>query len=242
MAHQSAGADEQRSTAARACRHEFVCAEYGDLQDCVKFAGATADFLRQLRVFALLGASMSQQPRPTKLRWTLAVAISAVGCAQVPSHRTHDPIPAKTISGPIQVGGHRFEMHDSKECSACDERQRLEDYVEVAAPYIAGPFLHHSGETAYAAGQSTIQPPHSKFHPVPVRPVFETRASYLPPQPIGVHLVPVPDDGVHSMMNPMPQSDGTIMVMPTPNATSPERIESGVIDEDDTFLLPPPSN
>jgi hypothetical protein len=30
----------------------------------------------------------------------------------------------------------------------------------------------------------TIQPPHSKFHPVPTRPVFAPREEYPPPKPL----------------------------------------------------------
>ncbi|MGE3779058.1 MAG: hypothetical protein AB7F89_17870 [Pirellulaceae bacterium] len=37
-----------------------------------------------------------------------------------------------------------------------------------------------------------IQPPLSKFHPVPTRPVFAPRPEYEPPQPLAPLLAPVP--------------------------------------------------
>jgi hypothetical protein len=79
-------------------------------------------------------------------------------------------------------------LHIPPDCNSCENRQRLRDL----APYVAGPFVHDSA-AAYTTGQATIQPPHSKFHPVPTRPVFETSPTYSPPQPIGVQLVPVPE-------------------------------------------------
>jgi hypothetical protein len=84
-------------------------------------------------------------------------------------------------------------------------------------PYCAGPFMHGQVEPEYATQQATIQPPHSKFHPVPTRPVFETRASYLSPHPMGVQLVPVPDQQWQ--------------------ATEPNNF-----DDADEFLLSPPNS
>lgn len=85
-----------------------------------------------------------------------------------------------------------YQGHDHAlphDCESCGSRQRLRDL----APYVAGPLMHHQRQP-YAPQQATIQPPHSKFHPVPTRPVFEQRHSYSPPDPIGVQLVPVPED------------------------------------------------
>ncbi len=42
------------------------------------------------------------------------------------------------------------------------------------------------------AGPDSILPPHSKFHPVPTRPVFAPRSEYPPPQPLDSRLQPVP--------------------------------------------------
>jgi hypothetical protein len=43
--------------------------------------------------------------------------------------------------------------------------------------------LHHDADIA--VDPSALQPPHSKFHPVPTRPVFEPRAAHQP-QPLGL--------------------------------------------------------
>lgn len=88
-----------------------------------------------------------------------------------------------------------------------EHRQRLRDVAHAVGPYVAGPFhRRHHDPTQYAATQATIKPPHSKFHPVPTRPVFEPRGTYSPPRPI-VDLVPVPEPhlvphGAGEMMYP----------------------------------------
>jgi hypothetical protein len=149
------------------------------------------------------------------------LAMSGCAATMIPSQRLHEPELSKVMAGPVQVGGpallggHRFGRQDSPACTSCEDRQRLEDYAHHAMPYVAGPFMHGRVEPAHAVQQATIQPPHSKFHPVPTRPVFETRASYLPPQPMGLQLVPVPDHEPHLY---------------------------DAIEEYDTVILAPPSN
>lgn len=164
---------------------------------------------------------MSQEHRISRSALHVAAicALAVPGCAatMVPSQRLHEPEFAKVVGGPVQLGGHRFGMHVSPECTSCENRQRLQDYAHHAMPYVAGPFMHGPVESDFAVEQATIQPPHSKFHPVPTRPVFETRAAYLPPQPMGVELVPVPDQEWHSM-------------------------EENDFDDADAFILSPPSN
>jgi hypothetical protein len=160
-----------------------------------------------------------------------ACALAMSGCATstVPSHKSYGPELSKAMGGSMHFGGQRFGMQDVSACAACEDRQRLQDY----APYVAGPFMHPRGGTEYAAQQATIQPPHSKFHPVPARPVFETRASYLPPQPMGVELVPVPDQGFHSMMSDSP---------PGPPDAMSEAIDARDFDGAGAVILSPPSN
>ncbi|MEX0819551.1 MAG: hypothetical protein WD070_08150, partial [Pirellulaceae bacterium] len=146
---------------------------------CIKFAGKIADSLDQLRVFAGVGASMSKGIRISRSVISAFCAIAVSGCtaAMVPSQRFHEPEYPHLMSGPVQLGGQRFGMQVASDCAPCEDRQRLQDYVHRAKPYVAGPFLHPGGEASFAP-QATIQPPHSKFHPVPTRPVFETPASY----------------------------------------------------------------
>lgn len=90
--------------------------------------------------------------------------------------------------------------HAEPDCHGHESRQRLRDVTRAALPYVAGPFLApHHARTQYSVEQATIRPPHSKFHPVPTRPVFEPQAASRPPQPLGVQLVPIPDHGVTSV-------------------------------------------
>ncbi|MBC8352055.1 MAG: hypothetical protein H8E66_08695 [Planctomycetes bacterium] len=145
------------------------------------------------------------------------------------------------MSGPVPIIGHRFGTRESAECLPCEDRQRLQDYAHRSMPYMAGPFMHNRADVDYAAQQATIQPPHSKFHPVPTRPVFETRMSYHPPQPIGVHLVPVPNQGTHSIMPQSPRSHDVLAQPPRPPLEIPETGPRD-FDDSDTFMLPPPGN
>ena len=61
-------------------------------------------------------------------------------------------------------------------------------------------------KTGMGGGEPYIEPPHSKFHPVPTAPVFGPRGEYPPPQPmVPAHRVPPlrdPSSGsdVHSVM------------------------------------------
>ncbi|MBP87960.1 MAG: hypothetical protein CMJ64_14755 [Planctomycetaceae bacterium] len=123
------------------------------------------------------------------------------------------------------------------DCLSCEGRQRLRDVVHGALPYVAGPFLHHQPPTQYAAQPATIQSPHSKFHQVQTRPVFEPRHAYSPPRPIGVHLVPVPDHSFGSS----PHAPATIF----PDIGLPPSAEELPLtllsDDDDTMPLAPPN-
>lgn len=212
------------------------------MSDWVKFEGAAVDSLDQSRMFVDIGASMSQGNRLSRSPFGIAAvcALATSGCAatMIPSQRLHEPELSKVVIGPLQIGGQRFGMQDASECTSCEDRQRLQDYAHHAMPYVAGPFMHQRAEPEYAAQQATIQPPHSKFHPVPTHPVFETRASYLPPQPIGVHLVPVPDQGIHSMP---PRSHQTDSPPDPPDATA-DSIDESDFDGADTIIPSPLSN
>jgi len=224
-----------------------VWEECDDLRDCIKFAGASADSLDQLPVFAGIGASMLQGIRVSHTALGVAAACTIVisGCAtlMVPSQRLHEPELNTGMSGPIPIGGHRFGRQDSSACTACEDRQRLQDYTHCAIPYVAGPFMHPGRDAEYVAEQATIETPHSKFHPVPTRPVFETRASYHPPQPIGVHLVPVPDQHSHPMpMTPhLHEPDSHLDLPPTPPIATPESMDAIEVDDDGLFIIQPPS-
>ncbi|MBI2477627.1 MAG: hypothetical protein HYV60_02955 [Planctomycetia bacterium] len=199
------------------CGQRSVYAEYVKSSDCIKFAGVTADFLDQIRVFAGRGASMFQEIKITGSAYSIVAicAIAMSGCAapMVPSQRL-----------------------------SCEDRQRLQDYGRAAMPYVAGPFMHSRNERAYVAQQATIQPPHSKFHPVPTRPVFENRAEYYPPQPMGVHLVPVPDNGWHSTVPRFHQPQPPLSNPPSRPAMSPESMDMRAYDESGPFMLQPPGN
>ena len=58
---------------------------------------------------------------------------------------------------------------------------------QPALHFLAGPFVPRDAAEQY---QSTIRPPHAKFHPVPTRPVFASRMS-VPPLPHEVVSVPM---------------------------------------------------
>ncbi|MDA1050604.1 MAG: hypothetical protein O3C40_09000 [Planctomycetota bacterium] len=212
------------------------------MSDCVKFAGRIADSLDQLRVFVSRGANMLPGIEIRRLGFGVAVmcAIAMSGCTapMIPSQRFHEPELSNMMGGPIQITSHRLGMQDASECASCEDRQRVQDY----APYVAGPFMHRRDELEYTAEQATIQPPHSKFHPVPTRPVFETRTSYQPPQPIGVHLVPVPDQESQPMLPRLYEPDSQFGLPPDPPATMTESTDPGEFDEPDTLMLPPLSN
>lgn len=167
----------------------------------------------------------------------------AVGCAapMVPSQQLHHHLGRKMHGAPAHLGGHRFSRQDTSDCDSCGERQRLQDYAHCVAPYVAGPFAHHGASNLVAAEQPTIKPPHSRFHPVPTRPVFETRATYLPPQPMGVQLVPIPDGGVYSLGPILQQPHEIIGPAPAPPRMLAEPLRSNAMNEADTFMLPPPS-
>ena len=189
---------------------------------------------------------MSQGIRIRRTAFGVAAAgvLAMSGCAtpMVPSQRLHESELTNVMSGPIQIGGHRFKREDSSACSTCEDRQGLPDYTHRVMPYVAGPFMHHGRDAEYAAQQAMIAPPHSKFHPVPTRPVFETRDSYHPPQPIGVHLVPVPDQQSYPMIPRLHQPDSQLGLPPTPPTATPESMDAIELDDHDTFLLPPPSD
>lgn len=171
-------------------------------------------------------------------------AVTIAGCAApvLPSQRIYDPTVAQTLGGPVPITGHRFGIQDPAECTSCQDRQRLQDYVACAQPYVSGPFMHHGSASGYAAEQPTIRPPHSKFHPVPTRPVFRTRASYLPPQPIGVHLVPVPDHGLQTLMPVLEQPHSTLTLPPNPPLEGYDAARLNEYGGADGFMLPPPGN
>ena len=171
-----------------------------------------------------------------------ACAFAICGCAapMIPSQRFQSAESLKTLSGPVPLVGHRFGMQDPSECASCEDRQRLQDYGHAAMPYVAGPFMHPGNTPTYVAQQATIKPPHSKFHPVPTRPVFETRAEYHPPEPMGVHLVPVPDQGSHSMMPQQP--DVPLSYPPIPPDASSQSPGTDDHSEAGPFMLQAPSN
>jgi|GEM_PF-5623417 hypothetical protein len=173
-----------------------------------------------------------------------ACAFAICGCAapMIPSQRFQSVESLKTLSGPVPLVGHRFGMQDPSECTSCEDRQRLQDYGHAAMPYVAGPFMHPGNAPAYAAHQATIKPPHSKFHPVPTRPVFETRAEYHPPEPMGVHLVPVPDHHSHSLLPRLRPPDVPLGYPPTPPDASSQSLGTGDDDEAGPFMLQAPGN
>lgn len=169
------------------------------------------------------------------------MAMSGCAVPVIPSQRLHEGEFPTMLSGPVALGGHRFGMQDPSECTSCEDRQRLQDYAHSAMPYVAGPFMHPSNRPAYGVEEATIQPPHSKFHPVPTRPVFENRAEYHPPQPMGVQLVPVPERGFRSMMPGLHQPDLPLNST-SPPAASSESMGTSEHNEADSFILRPPSN
>ena len=81
-------------------------------------------------------------------------------------------------------------------CASCQEQHG----IRRALPYVAGPFLPRYGDPALISQPATLQPPHSKFHPVPTRPVFERQPQYAPPELIGMGLVPQPDAVQNDML------------------------------------------
>lgn len=196
-------------------------------------------------MFVVVGASMSQGFGIGSLALGIAAlcTFGVSGCAapmQMP-HRFHDPELAKTLSGPVPITGGRFGMQDLSECTSCDDRQRLQDCVHVAMPYVAGPFMHHDSPQAYEPQQATIKPPHSKFHPVPTRPVFETRSTYHFPEPMGVQLVPVPEIGSRSLPH-LHQPDSLYHTPPNPPLDSIDSLSDSEFENSETFMLSPPSN
>ena len=170
------------------------------------------------RSFQCSGASVSQGNNIRRLLIGAAAvyALAMLGCA-----------------APVALS-QRFYEPDASACTACEDRHGLHG-IE---PYVAGPFMHRRGATEYMAQQATIQPPHSKFHPVPARPVFETRASYLPPQPMGVELVPVPDQEFRSTMPRSHQPDSLL----GPPDTMSEAFDASELDGAGAIILSPPSN
>jgi hypothetical protein len=119
------------------------------------------------------------------------------GCVGlIPSQRLHTP---QTAKGHV-FHGRTYSNPAASEC--CENRQRLED----ALPYVAGPFLPRGADSAIPEPQPTIQAPHSKFHPVPTRPVFAPSDGFLLSQPIEVQLLPVPDDEAELIM-PGPRTE-----------------------------------
>jgi hypothetical protein len=189
---------------------------------------------------------MPQKYRITRSAFDVAAicALTLSGCAapMIPSPQLQGDELSSMMSGPVPLGGYRFGVQDSAERNSCEDRQRLQDYCHAAKPYVAGPFMHPGNEPAYEVQQATVQPPHSKFHPVPTRPVFETRPEYLPPQPMGVHLVPVPEDGSHSVLPRLHQPDLPLEFPPNPPAASSESMDASEYDEPGTRMPPPPSN
>ena len=140
------------------------------------------------------------------LRVASALALgSLVGCAAplVPSQQLH-------LTRPIKGHVRPRHKHFNPAGTVCTDRQRLVD----ALPYVAGPFLPDHA----AAGDSAVLPPHSKFHPVPTQPVFAPRDDYAPPQPIGPHLIPIPEHTAeHYFTRPYEKpSTSNLELPPTP--------------------------
>jgi hypothetical protein len=71
-----------------------------------------------------------------------------------------------------------------------------------------------SAETA----EPSAQPPHSKFHPVPTRPVFAS----VPVAAESLELVPAPDAEDEQEQEPKHLDPPTIDELPTPNETEDE--------------------
>lgn len=181
----------------------------------------------QLRDHWVASMLASISIRPAVLGGLACLALIA-GCA-APVIRSQ-----RLLVDPTDHAMHSSNQHVSPhDCHSCRGRQRLRDL----APYVAGPFLH--GQPGpYAAEQATIQPAPAKFHPVPTRPVFATRDSYSPPEPIGVHLVPVPEHA------PFPNSHLPAMIFP--DIGLPPVVEDvpwpPTSSPDETMPLPPPED
>ena len=95
------------------------------------------------------------------------------------------------------IASHRFNSHSGGdpgiEPCAC---QNVLEHASLCArrPHGLLPGSDPDSKGMFPAGSTMVQPPHSKFHPVPTRPVFESRD---PSNPVGLHelnseLVPTP--------------------------------------------------
>ncbi len=119
-------------------------------------------------------------------RWAMCL-VACAGCAMpiIPSHRHFEPhsqrLPHRVKSPSVTT-----------DCESCGERQRLKDYARRTLPYVAGPFLHGPGVDSPDAAP-TLRPPHSKFHPVPTRPVFDASLVSFPHMDSSYELLPTPD-------------------------------------------------
>jgi hypothetical protein len=208
-------------------------------------------------LFLVAGASVKRSLRIVNLAFGVAVlsAIAVSGCAvqMVPSYRVHETAQTKGPSELLPLVGYRSEKQAPSECASCEGRQRLGDYMRQVRPYVAGPFGQPCNDSGagYAAQQATLQPPHSKFHPVPTRPVFETQANYSPPQPIGVQLVPVPGHSHSHMLPTIESPEAATERLPTmeppPQAASEpprmlsESVDARSLDDADVPPSPPPA-
>lgn len=102
--------------------------------------------------------------------------------------------------------------------------------------------LFHWGESAQdaAMAEAELQPPHSRFHPVPTAPVFAPRPEYVPAEPMmqmvaepqlphrGPHLKSVPTRSLVPSAAPVPAEPGPLFM---PDARIPaEAIPPGPAD------------
>jgi hypothetical protein len=130
----------------------------------------------------------------------LAIAVLATGCCCPPiSGRYEQPLPSKAAAS-----------HEPNSRSAADGKSADSHAHHARRVHHIG---HRFGWHGLSDGPETPPGQHvplPKFHPVPVRPVFEPQYDYSPPISTGVHLAPIvtPESlGTPTPVQPVPDPE-----------------------------------
>ena len=153
----------------------------------------------------------------SQLSICLLVSVSVAGCC-----------------GPL-VLSHRFPAEDAQPCLTCDAageageicecRHIVDHFVVFArAPHrlLPGAVRDRHGLIPLQPGEAARDVPHSKFHPVPIRPVFMPRISTAGSEPSGAIPVPLAERAVrHPQLELVPAEPERTDAEPTPAEAAP---------------------